>query len=400
MDQFELAPAHYDPFDYRHHDDPYADYRRLRDEAPVFHNRDYDFYALSRYEDCFRAVRDVKTFTSAQGSNLEDTKLEVAIIINSDPPVHTRLRHIVVNLFTPSAVGPLEADVRRMAIDLLKPHAATGAIDIIRDFAARLPMAIICQMLGFPREDEDMLRGWTDAAVHREPDRFEVPQEGLAAMAKLFAYFEADLARRATEPPRNDVIGALMAAEDEDRLSHSELLGFMLILSIAGNETTTKLLGNMVYQLHRHPDQLALLRADPALLPAAIEETMRFDGPTQMMARTTTRDVELHGTVIPAGKRVALIFTSANRDERKYANAETYQITRDPRDHLGFGGGLHSCVGAALARLEARVAMEEVLRMMPDFAVDESRLERMHSPNVRGYTTVPVTFTPNPAYAK
>jgi cytochrome P450 len=176
------------------------------------------------------------------------------------------------------------------------------------------------------------------------------------------------------------------------------MLGFMLVLSIAGNETTTKLIGNMMFQLHRHPDQHARLLADRSLLKSAIEETMRFDGPTQMMARTTTRDVVLHDTVIPAGKKVALIFTSANRDERKYENAETFDIGRNPRDHLGFGGGLHSCVGAALARLEARVAMEELLTMMPDFTVDEAGLDRMHSPNVRGFTTVPVRFTPNAGY--
>jgi hypothetical protein len=394
----DMPAPHYDPFDYEHHDDPYADYRRLRDRAPVFYNSKFDFFALSRYEDCLRAVRDFRTFSSASGSNLEDTRLEVAIILNSDPPVHTRLRHIVVNLFTPDAVGPLEQEVRRMAIDLLRPHAAEGRIDIIKDFAARLPMAIICQMLGFPREDEDMLREWTDAAVHREPDKFEVPESGMAAMGKLFAYFQADLAKRAALPPRNDVVGTLLVAEESERLSHDEMLGFMLVLSIAGNETTTKLIGNMMFQLHRHPDQHARLLADRSLLKSAIEETMRFDGPTQMMARTTTRDVVLHDTVIPAGKKVALIFTSANRDERKYENAETFDIGRNPRDHLGFGGGLHSCVGAALARLEARVAMEELLTMMPDFTVDEAGLDRMHSPNVRGFTTVPVRFTPNAGY--
>nr|WP_243451842.1 cytochrome P450 [Sphingosinicella soli] len=217
-------------------------------------------------------------------------------------------------------------------------------------------------------------------------------------MGKLIEYFERDIARRATLPPRHDVIARLLSAEGEGRLSHGELMGFMLILSVAGNETTTKLLGNMMFQLHRHPDQRAVLLAEPSLLPSAVEETMRFDGPTQMMARTVTRDVELHGTTIPEGKKVALIFTSANRDERKYVDAESYDIRRNPRDHLGFGGGLHSCVGAALARLEARVAMQEMLALMPDFVVDETRLDRMHSPNVRGFTTVPVSFTPNPGY--
>lgn len=394
-----LQGAHYDPFDYEHHDNPYGDYARLRADAPVYYNRKFDFYALSRYEDCMRAVRDFETFSSAQGSNLEDTRVEVSVILSADPPDHTRLRHTIVNLFTPTAVAPLEASVRDLAIALLKPHAASGRMDVISDFAARLPMAIICRLLGFPADDEDMLRGWTDAAVHREEGRFEVPISAKEAMGKLIEYFKADLARHEREPPRDDVIGALLAAEEAERLSRDELLGFMLILSIAGNETTTKLLGNMTYQLHRHPDQLAALLAEPALLSSAIEETMRYDGPTQMMARTTTRDVALHGTVIPAGKKVALIFTSANRDERKYRNAETYDIRRNPRDHLGFGGGLHSCVGAALARLEARVAMEEMLEMMPDFIVDESSLARMHSPNVRGFTTVPVTFTPNPSFA-
>ena len=399
MSLHEFEVPHYDPYDYRHHDDPYPDYKRLRDHAPVFHNTKFDFYALSRYEDCFRAVRDFKTFSSANGSNLEDINVEVATILDSDPPVHTRLRHIIVDLFTPDSIESLEGSVRQLAIELLAPHARTGSINVITDFAARLPMAIICRLLGFPREDEDMLRGWTDMAVHRNEGEFGVPAESREAMGKLIDYFEKDIAQRAKLPPRQDVIARLLSAESANTLSHGELMGFMLILSVAGNETTTKLLGNMTYQLPRHSDQRDLLASDKMLLPSAIEETMRYDGPTQMMARTVTRDVELHGETIPAGKKVALIFTSANRDERKYENAESYDIRRNPRDHLGFGGGLHSCVGAALARLEARVAMKELLTMMPDFVVDESKLDRMHSPNVRGFTTVPVSFTPNAGYA-
>ncbi|ARS28485.1 cytochrome P450 [Sphingomonas sp. KC8] len=385
--------VNYDPFDYALHDDPYQVYRRLRDEAPVFHNARFDFWALSRYDDCLAAVRNFGLFSSAQGTTLEPLKAQLPVLINADPPVHTRMRHLIAGLFTPAKVAVLEDNVRTLARTLLAPHRDAGRIDIITDFAAKLPMAIICRLLGFPSADEDKLRDWTDTVVHRDEGVFEMPDEGMHATIALFGYFDEDMKRRAGEPPRDDIIAALMAAEAAGELTHEEVLGYIFILSIAGNETTTKLIGNMVFQLHRHPDQLALLRADPALLPSAIEETMRFDGPTQMMARTTTREVELHGRTIPAGAKVALLFTCANRDERKYEHAEMYDIRRNPRDHLGFGGGLHACLGAALARLEAKVAMEELLAMMGDFAVDEAGLQRMHSPQVRGFTHVPVTFT-------
>ena len=385
--------VNYDPFDYALHDDPYQVYRRLRDEAPVFHNARFDFWALSRYDDCLAAVRNFSVFSSAQGTTLEPLKAQLPVLINADPPVHTKMRHLIAGMFTPAKVAVLEDNVRALARALLAPHRDTGRIDIITDFAAKLPMAIICQLLGFPSADEDKLRGWTDTVVHRDEGVFEMPDEGMHATLALFGYFAEEMQRRASEPPRDDIIAALMAAQAAGELTHEEVLGYIFILSIAGNETTTKLIGNMMFQLHRHPDQLALLRADPTLLPSAIEETMRFDGPTQMMARTTTRDVELHGRTIPAGAKVALLFTCANRDERKYEQAEIYDIRRNPRDHLGFGGGLHACLGAALARLEAKVAMEEVLAMMGDFAVDEAGLQRMHSPQVRGFTHVPVTFT-------
>ncbi|SNT10734.1 hypothetical protein SAMN06295912_1425 [Sphingomonas laterariae] len=382
----------YDPFDYALHDDPYATYRRLRDEAPVFHNRKFDFWALSRYDDCLAAVRNFGVFSSAQGTTLEPIKAEVPTLINADPPIHTKMRHLIAGMFTPAKVAVLEESVRELARELLAPHRDSGRIDIITDFAAKLPMAIICRLLGFPKADEDMLRGLTDAVVHRDEGVFEMPDEGMHASYALYGYFAEDMKRRAGAAPRDDIIATLMAAEAAGDLTHEEVLGYIFILSIAGNETTTKLIGNMIYQLHRHPDQLAILRAEPDLLPSAIEETMRFDGPTQMMARTTTRDVDLHGRTIPAGAKVALLFTCANRDDRKYDRAEIYDVRRNPRDHLGFGGGLHACLGAALARLEARVAMEELLAMMGRFAVDESALQRMHSPQVRGFTHVPVEF--------
>ncbi|QZP09171.1 cytochrome P450 [Caenibius sp. WL] len=384
----------YDPFDYSLHDDPYPTYRRLRDEAPVYHNAKFDFYVLSRYEDCSAAVRDFKTFSSAQGTTLESLKAQVQLLINTDPPVHSRMRHLIAGMFTPAKVAPLEQAVRTMARELLAPHLADGRIDIIGDFAAKLPMAIICKLLGFPREDEDRLRNLTDTVVHRDEGVFAMPDEGMRATLALYEYFNADIAERARGARREDIVASLMDAQAAGKLTHEELIGYIYILSIAGNETTTKLIGNICYQLHRHPDQAALLRADPTLIESTVEETMRFDGPTQMMARTTTRDVTLHGVTIPAHAKVALLFTSANRDERKFERAEEYDVRRNPRDHLGFGGGLHACLGAALARLEARVAMEEIFAALGEFTVDETTLERMHSPNVRGLTREILTFTP------
>jgi cytochrome P450 len=387
-------PAHYDPFDYSHHEDPYAVYRRLRDESPVYRSERYGFYALSRYADCLGALRNHRVFSSAEGTSLEPLKAQVPTLLNSDPPVHTRLRKLLSERFLPPAVAPLEQAVRDLARELLEPHAHSGRLDVIADFAAKLPMAIICRLLGFARGDEDRLRSWTDTVVHRDEGVFEMPEAGRQATLDLYAYFEAELRRRTGQPSRGDLVATLLDAEAAGRLTHDELLGYVYILSIAGNETTTKLIGNIVYQLHRHPEQKTAVLGDRALVAGAVEETMRYDGPTQMMARTTTAAIDLHGATIPAGARVALLFVSANRDERKFANAETFDVRRGSRDHLGFGGGLHACLGAALARLEARVAIEELLRVAPDFALEESGLERMHSPQVRGYTHVPVTFTP------
>ena len=384
----------YDPFDYALHDDPYPIYRELRDQVPVYHNEERNFWALSRYADCQAAVRDFKTFSSAKGTSLEDLKAQVKLLINTDPPEHTKMRHLISKLFTPAQVAPLEAAVRKMAKELLAPHLGSGRIDIITDFAAKLPMAIICQLLGFPRSDEDMLRGLTDTVVHRDEGMAEMPDEGMHATLKLYEYFNADMAKRSANASREDIITLLMAAEEDGRLTHDEVLGYIYILSIAGNETTTKLIGNVCFQLHRHPGQAAELRENPSILPSAVEETMRFDGPTQMMARTTTKATVLHNVTIPADAKIALLFTSANRDERHYQNAESFDIHRNPRDHLGFGGGLHACIGAALARLEARVAMEEIIAALGHFEVDETKLERMHSPNVRGYTRVPLHFSP------
>ncbi len=386
---------HFDPYDYQQHDDPYPVYRQLRDEAPIYYCEPYKIWVLSRYADCSKAVRDFKTFSNGDGTSIDAPKEQKPMVLSSDPPVHTRLRHLMSNLFTPEAVHPLEDSIRAMALELMAPHLESGRMDIIGDFAARLPMAVISRMLGFPREDEDMVRHWTDLVVAREEGALEMPEAAVKATLSLYDYYEQQMAERRRGPERDDLVTYLMRSEAEGRLSHDEVLGYLYILSIAGNETTTKLIGNMTYQLYAHPDQRQALRDDPSLLPSAVEETMRFDGPTQMMPRTVMRDVDYYDRTLEPGERIILLFMSANRDERHYVDADRYDIRRNPRDHLGFGGGLHSCLGAALARLEARIAFEEILRLMPDFEVQEDGLRRMHSPSVRGYTHVPVHFTPS-----
>lgn len=389
--------VYFDPFDHDTHDNPYPIYRALRDEAPAYYNEKFGFWVLSRYDDCFAALRDFKTYCNRFGQTLEPTAPGLLpILLLLDPPDHTRLRKVVSRVLTPERVAHLEQPIRELAIELLAPFKDKGHIDIIGDFSAKLPMAIIARLLQVPRADEDMLRGWTDDAVHRDDGVFKMPERGVQSCQKLFGYFHELIEDRKKhlDDSNDDLLSLLIRANQAGDISYDETLGFCFLLAIAGNETTTKLIGNVMYQLDAHPDQRKLLFDDLSLLPAAIEEVMRFDGPTQMQARTLTRDVELHGQTMREGDKVAILFVSANRDERHYKDAEVFDIRRNPRDHLGFGGGIHACIGAALARLEVKVACEEIFKVMPDFAVEQAGLERMHSPNVRGFTRVPLKFTP------
>lgn len=389
----------FDPYSYAIHDDPYPVYRRLREEMPLYFNEKYGFWIVSRFDDCKLALKNFKIFSNASGTQLEDRD-GFSDVLTTDPPDHTRLRHIMSPLFQPTMIARLEPMVREGARMLLARCAETGRMDVIADFAGRLPMLVISRMLGHPPEDDDMLQNWTNTAVHRDEGVQRMPPAGLAAMENIGRYNEEALRRRAAGPLGDDLVSPLIVAMNEGRLSHAEAMGYMQILSFAGHETTTKLIGNMIYQLFNHPAQRQWLLDDPALIPAAIEETVRFDTSVQLQARTVTRDFDLHGRTIPTGSKVGVLFGSANRDERKYDQAETYDIRRHPRDHIGFGFGLHSCLGAPLARLEARVAMEELLALMPAYEIDQSGLKRMHSPNVRGYSHLPVTFAPSTALAE
>jgi cytochrome P450 len=381
----------FDPYSYEIHEDPYPVYRRLRDQAPAYFNEKRGFWALSRYDDVRTALNDWRTYTSTEGITIEPRRRGTEPhIIEMDPPRHTQLRAIVSRAFTPNRMARLEEPIRARTRALLAPFADAGSIDLIGDFAALLPMAVISEMLGVPDSEQDRLRHAADALLHREPDSDDITPAGIEGAATLYTYFDA-LIRERRNQPADDLLSLLMTAEEEgDVLSASELLGFCFLLIIAGNETTTKLVGNAIYWLAENPDQRSAVTDDPTLIPGAVEETLRYDGSTQAMARCLTRDVELHGETMRAGTKVLLLLGSADRDEGRWPAADRFDIRRDTAGHVAFGHGIHHCLGAALARLEARVALEELLPVLGDYVVEKEHSRRVHSGNVRGFSSLPL----------
>jgi hypothetical protein len=384
----------YNPFSYEIHENPYPVYKRLRDEAPAYFDEEHGFWALSRYDDVRVALLDHATYCSGQGFTLEDIgDFALPMLLGMDPPDHTRLRSTINRALTPRRVSSLEQPVRELARELLTHMLTRGHGDIIGDFAAILPMAVIARMLGVPAADQGRLRELSDAMLHRDDSVRGVPEGGKQAAAEIYAYFEGLLAARGVGD-EEDLLSLLLAAEQRGEISHVEILGFCFLLIIAGNETTTKLIGNMVCELDRYPDERARLLRDPMLVPNAVEEVLRYASSTHMMARTLTRDVELHGRRMEKGRKVAIILAAANRDERRWPEPDVFDVGRDTSEHLAFGFGIHHCIGAALARLEGRIALAEILAHIPDYRVEREGLERAHSGNVIGFTKVPVRFAP------
>jgi cytochrome P450 len=384
----------FDPYAYEIHEDPYPTYRLLRDEAPAYLDEERGFWALSRHADVRRAIDDFATFSSTGGITLERGPENVEpMLIEMDPPRHTELRALVSRAFTPRRVADLEPAVRALARELIAGFddrvGAGAAVDVIEDFAAILPMAVISTMLGVPRRDQDDLRGWSDAMLHRDEGSSDMTPAGYEGAIKLYAYLTEHIRARRRHPT-DDLVGALVAAQSRDAsLSDSEVLGFCFLLIIAGNETTTKLIGNALYWLWRFPDERARV-TDATAVPAALEEVLRFDTSTQSLARLLTRDVELHGVTLPAGTKGLLLFGSANRDERQWEQPDRLDVTRNPAGHLAFGHGIHHCLGASLARLEGRIALEELLPVLGAYEVDEAASARVHSGNVRGFSRLPL----------
>ncbi|MCU1464446.1 MAG: cytochrome monooxygenase [Actinomycetia bacterium] len=381
----------FNPYSYEFHDDPFPVYRKLRDDAPCYHDDDLGFWALSRYDDVVRALHDPDTFCSRFGITLEAGNT-LPMMLTTDPPEHTALRRLVSRAFTPRRVADLEPAIRALSTDYLERLRDSTRPDLIVEYAAPLPMDVISRLLGVPDGDQEMLRGWSDALLHREEGDMEVTPAGIDAAYQLYKYFSAFVADRRADTRADDLAAALVAAESEgEHLSDDQVVGFLFLLIIAGNETTTKLLGNCLLAMQRFPGERDKVVGDPGRIPDAIEEILRFEGSTQLMARTLTRAVEVHGREIPEGDKVLLLLGSANRDERVWDRPDIYDIDRAwPTHHLAFGHGIHVCLGAALARLEMRVSLEEFLGRHPDYEIDEDGLERVHSGNVRGYSRMPI----------
>ena len=386
----------FSPYSYEFHEDPYPLYRRLRDEAPVYHNAEGGFWALSRHADVLAAFRDTRRFSNREGVSIDPAARGAAAaragtsFLAMDPPEHTRFRSLVSRGFTPRRVADLEPRIREIAAAHLDARVGSGRLDAIADFAGKVPMDVISEMLGVEPEDRAQLREWADAMVHREEGVFDVPPDGVRAFGEIRAYVKG-LLQRLRRRPGDDLLSALLApADDGAALSEGDLLSFCNLMIVAGNETTTKLLGNALYWLWRHPDERARVASDPSRIPGWIEETLRFDPSTQALMRVTLEDVPVRGTVVPAGERVLLLIGSANRDPEVFERPDAFDVDRDTSEMLSFGKGTHFCMGAALARLEARVALEEWWKRFPAYEVQTEGIVRVHSVNVRGFAALPI----------
>lgn len=390
----------YDPYDYAIHEDPYPTYARLREEAPLYRNDDRGFWALSRYADVIAAFRDSARFSNGHGVSIDPSASgphadKTMSFLAMDPPRHTRMRALVSRGFTPRRVALMEGRIREITHEHLGASLAGGSdeFDFVAALAGKLPMDVISELIGVCKADRDQLRAWADLLVHREEGVTDVPRAGVEAAFNMAGSFEEMLAERRRKRT-DDLTSALLDAEiDGDRLTDDEIVAVLFLMVVAGNETTTKLLANAWYWAWKNPEQRAVPFADRDRIPQWIEETLRYDTSTQMLARVTTEDVPMHGTVIPKGDRVLLLAGSANRDPRQWDDADSYRIGRDTQGLASFGVGRHFCMGASLARLEARVCLEALVAAVADYDIDESNAQRVHSVNVRGFAALPTHVT-------
>ena len=391
---------YWDPFDVDIDTNPYECWRRLRDEAPVYRNERYDFWALSRFADVQSASADPKAFVSSRGTVLElmgSDMTNTTMIIFMDPPEHDSLRALVSRAFTPKRVSALEEQIRQVCASLLDPFIGSGGFDYVQDFGAQLPSTVISMLLGVPHSERKEVLHHIDTIFHIEPGVGMVNDISVMAQIWMMEYIAAKLEERRVNP-RDDLFTALVQAQipDDDggmrRLTDREAAAFGNLLVSAGTETVARLLGWASVVLDAHPDQRAELARDRSLIPNAVEELLRFEAPSPVQGRWTSKPVELHGTTIPAESKVLLITGSAGRDERRYPDADRFDIHREIGTHVTFGFGIHFCLGAALARLEGRIALEETLKRFPTWQVDHHRAERLHTSTVRGWKSVPVSI--------
>ncbi|GJF16765.1 putative cytochrome P450 123 [Mycolicibacterium cyprinidarum] len=387
----------YDPFDATILNDPYPTYRSLRDSAPVYRAQESHTWVLSRHADVQAAALDHGTYSSVDGifptppgSDFIGSFLPMMIVM--DPPRHDQLRALVSRAFTPRRVAGLHDAIQLLAAELFERlDQGAGAADFVTDFAAVLPAAVIADLLGVPAEDRDQFRLWSGQLVQVDVTHGQTT-DAMAAAASIYAYFTDFLADR-RQSPREDLMSALVNAKvDGVGLTDEEVLGFCALLLVAGYETTTNLLGNSAVVLAQHPHTRRRLVADRTLLGPAVEELLRYDSPAQGLSRTLTRDVTLHDTTMRKGEKALLLFGSANRDERAFPDPDVFDIDRTCEHQVAFGRGIHFCLGAALARMEARIALDALLDTVPDWEVDLTSARRLRSGPIRGYTSLPISW--------
>ena len=393
------ADLYYDPYDFEIDSDPYPIFKRLRDERPLYYNEKYDFFALSRFEDVERGLVDWRTYSSASGTLLEiiksDFEIPAGSMIFEDPPAHDAHRSLLSRVFTPKKMNAIEPKVREFCARSLDPLVGSGGFDFIADLGAQMPMRTIGMLLGIPEQDQEGIRDQIDEGLRLEAG--EMPDIKAARERDQGATdsFEEYIDWRA-EHPSDDLMTELLQAEFEDehgerrRLSRAEVLGYVGLIAAAGNETTTRLIGWTGKVLAEHPDQRRDLVEDRTLVPGAIEELLRYEAPSPVQARLVTADVEHQGEVVPAGSAILLLNGSGNRDDRKFPDGDSFDIRRKIDHHLTFGYGVHFCLGAALARLEGRVALDEVLQRFPTWDVDWDGAVQARTSTVRGWEKLPV----------
>lgn len=387
---------YYDPFDTKIDEDPQPLWKRMRDEVPLYHNEKYGFFALSRFDDVQKGLTDWDTYRSGRGSTLEiilaGMQIPPGMILMEDPPIHDLHRGLLSRVFTPRKMNAIEPKVRDFCARTLDPLIGSGGFDFVRDLGSVMPMRTIGFLLGIPEQDQEAIRDRLDEGL-RIKEGEEIPKnEHLGGMEQFAEYIDWR-----AEHPSDDLMTELLMAEFEDesgttrRLTREEVLTYVGLLAGAGNETTTRLVGWTGKLLAEHPDQRRQIVEDRSLIQKAIEEVLRYEAPSPVQARTLSRPVEHYGQTLPENTIVLLLNGSANRDERHFTDADRFDIHRNIDHHLSFGYGLHFCLGAALARLEGRVALDEVLKRWPEWEVDWDRAVQAHTPTVRGWDQLPVT---------
>ena len=392
----------FDIYDHALQDDPYPAYARLREEAPLFHQSEHDYWVVSRHADVHAGLRDDTTFSNSRGVTIDasawnENAATVMSFLAMDAPGQTRLRRLVSAGFTPRRVRDLAPSVEEMTARYLDQALTTGDFDWIGDVAGLIPMDVISEMMGVPEADRVEVRRLADLLAYRQDGLRDVPPAGIEAALTLMDYYSDHVAEK-RKNPGDDLVSALLSVEDGgDRMTEDEVGAFLFLMVVAGNETTTKLLGNAVFHLTAHPEQAAQVIGDPSLVDQWVEETLRYDGSTQFVARLVRHDYALHDLTVPAGSKLVFALGAANHDPEVFSRPDVFDIHRTKAEVerlVSFGGGRHFCLGAHLARLEARIVLRQLVERVRTVEVDHDACVRFYSANVRGFAHVPMQVTP------